>query len=496
MNSEKIIYDERNFVWYFAAGLLLLSAILAFFSPGFSLALIFALTLIVISMKRTEIGIYFLAVYIVCEPFLLKFTSDEMYPFLKYSTEAIIFILFFITLWKYLYREGFKYIKTPADIPLAVFILITAVSALINLENPLYWLLGIRQIFRYGLLYYTIIYGKFSKKIIKNLVWLIFAILLIESSIGMAQAIIGRTADEFLLPGEKREFASIVSPDYVYKFWSSGQRVFATMGRYDRLGIFICMSVILSAGLFYEKKEKKKMMIVMILFPIPALILTYSRMSWLGLIIALLFMNIIIRWDKKFIIATAILIFVFAGYLLFYSQANELDLYRISDKPRMAFAERFLALFSISELNDSYNGYGRLYFAVNTPLKVVKKYPFFGAGLGQYGSGVAYALNNREKYDEAGLPFGIEGTQGQIDSNWFSLWGETGTFGVMAFLAIIISFFIWAYKLYKKSDDSFTKGLALGFLGIILSVSFHALLGPYFEARTVSFYFWLIAGMV
>ncbi len=308
---------------------------------------------------------------------------------------------------------------------------------------------------------------------------------------------IGKSADAFLLPGEKREFAGIVSPDYVYKFWSSGQRVFATMGRYDRLGIFICICIILAAGIFCEEKEKRKKIffLALILAAIPALILTYSRMSWIGFILALSAMNILIRREGKFTIAAAFFLLIFTGYLFIYTQVNQLNLYRINDKPRMAFAERFLALFSLSELNDSYKGKGRLYFAVNTPLKVVKDYPLFGVGLGQYGSGVAFALNNRNKYDELGLPFGIAGTQGQIDSNWFSLWGETGTLGVIVFFMIIISIFHFTLKLYKENDDTFIKGFALGFMGVILSLIFQSFLGPYFEVRTVSFYFWLLAGM-
>lgn len=490
--------DKRNLLRFFIAGGVLLSGVLAFFPANFSLALIFALALIILSLIKIEFGIYFLSFYIVFEPFLLKFASDEIYPFLKYGAEVIILILFFIVLWKYIARKGgFKYIKTPIDLPLLIFILLTAASALLNLENPLFWLLGLRQIFRYVLLYYAIIYAEISKKITKNLVWLLLGIMLLEAFIGAGQAIIGRPADEFLLPGAKREFASIISPDYVYKFWSSGQRIFATMGRYDRLGIFICMGIILAVGLLCEEKEKRKkrMLAFVISAPIFSLILTYSRMSWLGLIFALMFINIIMRRDKKFIIAMVIFIFIFGSYLLIFMQANDLNLYKINDQPEMAFAERFLSLFSFSELKNSYNGYGRLYFAINTPVKVIKNYPFFGVGLGQYGSGVAYALNNRDKYDELGLPFGIEGTQGQIDSNWFSLWGEAGTFGILAFLSIIASIFIFTLKIYRESDDNFIKGLTLGFSGIILSLIFQALLGPYFETRTVSFYFWLLAGL-
>ncbi|MFH1030356.1 MAG: O-antigen ligase family protein [bacterium] len=445
----------------------------------------------------TEAIVAFLIVYIPFEPFLLKFTNDSIYPFLNYATEIIILILFFTVLTAhFLNRE--KFIKTPIDIPLAVFIAITFISSLVNRAPLFLWIIGLRQIFRYTLLYYIIVYSRFSKEMAKRLVILLLTLLLLQSTIALAQAFIGKRADEFLLPGAKREFAGIVSPAYVYQFWSSGQRVFSTMGRYDRLGTFICFMLILAAGIFYEVKkitDKKKLLALMIL-PFAALIFTYSRMSWLGFILGLIFINVAVKKNKKFIIVSSVLFLICTVYLFIYVKSNNIKVSSISDNASMTIPSRILSLFSFEELKISYNGYGRLYFFVNTPKKVVSKYPFFGVGFGQYGSGVAYAFQNKKVYDELGLPFGIENRQGQIDNNWMSLWGEGGTLGLIAFIGIILSLFLFSWRLYQTVDDDFIKGIALGFLGIVIAVSFQACLGPYFEVRTLSFYFWLMAGVV
>lgn len=513
MNYSDLKKDNKIF-WGIVIFVSIFAGILSFLSINFALALIFALFLIILSTKKIELGIYFLILYIPFEPFLLKFSSDELYPFLKYGTEVIIFLLLIITLAKFWQadpsaeespdhpvekkRKRFRYIKTPIDIPLLIFIFITAVSALLNLENPFFWLLGLRQILRYVVLFYIIVYSGIHGNVIKKIVVLLMVLLTIESAIGFSQALIGKRADEFFLPGEKREFASIVSPDYVYQFWSSGQRIFATMGRYDRLGTFMCLVIILALGLFYEAKsgKEKKILLSVVFFSLPTLVLTYSRLSWIGLLIALLFINLIIKKNKKFLVGVIIFSILLTGYLFLYIEANHLRIYTIIDKPQMSVASKLLSTFSLKKLKLSYNGYGRLYFAINTPQKVVKKYPLFGVGLGQFGSGVAYSLNNTTKYDELGLPFGVGGTEGQIDNNWFSLWGETGTLGVMAFMAVILSLFFYTLTFYKESEDPFDRGLALAFLGIALAVSFQALLGPYFEIRTLSFNFWLLAGII
>lgn len=477
--------------------LLFLAGVLAFFPANIALVIIFSITLIFACIKKVEIGIFFLAAYIPFEPFLLKFVNDEIYPYLKYGSEIIILILLIIALFKYFSKYGFKYIKTPIDIFLGIFVLISIISAILNLENPIFLILGLRQIFRYVVLYYIIIYSKLSLKISKNFITLLLFLMILQATIGLAQAGIGQPADDFLLPGVKREFAGIVSPDYVYQFWSSGQRIFATTGRYDRLGVFLCFTMLLSVGLMFEIKNKikKRILLIISLISLPVLFFTYSRMSWIGFVLGLFLIGII-KKSRKLIIALILVIFLFSSYLGVYIISNKIMVGRIADSSEMVAMDRFLALFSIFELRNSYDSYGRAYFIVNTPLKVVKNYPLFGVGLGQYGSGTVFALNNTNKYDELGMPFGIEGKFGQIDNNWFSIWGEVGTFGLLVFIFIILSLLKFCVTVYKKNIDNFIKGLALGFIGIILAVCFQAFLGPCFEIRILSFYFWLLAALI
>lgn len=490
--------ENRSEIFILFFGLVAAAAFLAFLPAYFTLFFIFFSILIAASIKKIEIALFFLTVYIPLEPFLLKFASDEAYPFLKYGTEAAILVLFLIVIVKHLLKHNFKYIKTPIDIPLAIFFSIAGISALINLENPVFFILGLRQIFRYTLLYYLVIYSEITRDTAKKIIILLVGVMILESTIGLGQAAIGKRADEFLLPGEKREFANITSPDYVYQFWSSGQRVFATMGRYDRLGTFLCLAMLIIIGLIYELKNKKdkRKLVLSLLVASPALILSYSRMAWIGFFLGFLFIAVFIKQSKKIKAGFALVCLLLAVYLWTYIAARHIKLYRISDQPRMEIAPRFLSLFSLSELRNSYRTYGRLYFIVYTPLKVVRNSPLFGVGLGQYGSGVAYALNNRTKYDELGLPFGIEDKAGQIDNNWFSIWGETGTLGLIAFIFIIYSLFVHSLEVYKQSEDNLTRGLALGFCGVILAVSFQSFLGPMFEIRTLSFNFWLLGGLV
>jgi len=483
---------------------LFLAGFLAFFSFPASIAILTSAILILLSIKKIEICIYFLTAYLPFEPFILKFTSDTVYPYVKYGSGVLILIIFLAAIFKHIQKHHFtfQYIKTPIDIPLLIFVFITFISLIINWQNPIIWLLGLRQIFRYVLLYYAIIYSRLSKKTAKVIIAILLILLVIQSSIGIAQAIIGKSADSFLLPGKDRGFANIVSPDYVHQFWASGQRVFSTMGRYDRLGSFLCLVMLLAIGLLYHIKNdsnsgnKKTILLFIILFSLPALLLTYSRLSWIGFASGAILIGAFIKKDKKIIFGSIIGMAIISMTLLAYINIKQIKTRRLTDQPSMDIAHRFLLLFSPAELKTSYDGYGRLYFIINTPMKVVKNNPFFGVGLGQYGSGIAYTLHNTSKYDELRIPFGIGDEFGQIDNNWMSIWGETGTLGLLAFICIFVSLFKHTLKIYKESKDDFSKGMTLGFTGIILAVCIQSFLGPYFEIRTVSFYFWLLAGIV
>lgn len=514
---------DKNIILLLLA-IIIMASILPFLPYTYSIALLTAGLIIFLAVKKIEWVIYFLVLYIPFEPFLLKFASDEAYPFLKYGAEIVIFILFAVAvgkrIWDYckipqpplrkgeiktplapLCERGEKigwYIKTPIDKPLAVFILITAVSAILNLENPMFWIFGLRQLFRFTLLYYAIIYSKLSKEKVKKTVILFLAVLILQASIGSAQALIGKKADQFLLPDKVRKINDVISPDYVEQSWSSGQRVFAAMGRYDRLGTFMCLVMLLAIGLAVEANGEKNrnVLIAAVLISLPTFILTYSRMSWIGLIIGMAFIGVIIKKNKKFIFIMAAGAVLFSLYIFLYASNNNVKLYRLADKYKMAPAERFLSLFSPIELKGSYDGYGRLYFIINTPAKVIRNYPLFGAGLGRYGSGVAYALNNTAVYDELRMPFGVQDKNGMIDNNWFSIWGETGTLGLLAFGAIIFYLFKDVYLLYKKTDDNFIAGMSLGFMAIVIAISIQAFLGQYFEVRPLAFSFWVIGGIV
>jgi len=492
MKLSLIKQDPVSLVFLIAL-LACIAFLVSHLSLGFLVFVILGLGIAILSIYKIEYGILALAIYIPFEPFLLKFVSNDIYPYARFAGDALLLILLFAVILKRVINKDFKLIKTPIDLPLVLFIIVAGVSMIWNF-NPLHiGFLGLRQTLRFIILFYVAVYAGLKRETIKKIIWILLIVVLFEVLIGLGQVAIGEGASDFLMSQPRKVFG-LESTEVGGEFYAPGQRIFATLGRYDKFGTFLCFFMLISLGLAYELKKSRifKFLLGLILLSVPALILSYSRMSWIGFALGLGLISIWIKKDKRVLIGIILLIIFVTSYFLF----TNIQFSRIENRPRMTVMERFLEMFSPQHIKWSYQGKGRLYFIIQTPIKVVRHSPIFGVGPGMYGGGVVTALHNTEIYDKLGLPFGAEGVRGEIDNNWFSIWGEYGTLGLILFLWIIISLFKYSLNIYRRSQDKFTQGLALGYLGSIGAVSLQSFLGPYFEVRTLALYLWLIGGLV
>ena len=479
-----------------------LSAVIAFFSTPAALAIISGLTLLILSYRDIFWGVAFLSIYTPLEPFLLKFVPNEIYLYLRYGSEVFMIALLIILVLKKAQSRNQKSVifqRTPLDLPLVLFLFVGLISLILNWGAPWYvGFLGLRQILRYLAIFYLITQAGLTHQQIKRLMEVMILVVLFEVALGLGQAIVGQSADDFLLPGTRRDFPKIEVSATTDKFWVAGQRVFATFGRYDRFGVFLSFFLLIIAGLAFEIKNPRwrRILWAIVIISLPTFFLTYSRLSWLGFFLGLFLIGVILKRSRVLILSFFIALFALSLYLSLYLFYTGARVSRIIDRPYMAPAERILELFSLRGLREGYRGYGRPYFLINTPRKLISRHPLLGVGPWQYGGGVAAALSLHARYDEAGLPFGIAGTVGQIDNNWFSIWGEFCTIGLLAWLAVFFVLARFNWRLWKQSNDPFTKGLCLGFLGAIFASVFEAFFGPYFEVRTLALYLWMFAGLV
>ena len=483
---------ERKVFYAVAAAAVVLAVIAVFTSPLKVLAVIITLIAIGLSITRPYLVVVALALWTPFEPFLLKFVPDELYVYARYFPEALIYLMAgLVTVHVLLERR--KLPTTPIDLPFVLFMVAVLASAVLNLVAPSIALLGIRQIIRYIIFYYAVVYLAPPKTRIRQTVLILFGIAAFESLLGIVQAALGGAIDSFLLPSEMKFYESIQLTVGVQQFWAPGQRVFATMGRYDQLGTYLAFFGLIALGLIYEAKKhaEHKWLGAFMLVLLPALILTYSRSSWFGFILGFLVIGLWVKRDRRVVAALVAFIMIIAAVFLYEGVVVRY----LVDVPQQTITERFLEAFSTESIKGAYYGLGRVYWWINTPLVVVRASPFFGVGPGQFGGGAAAALHNTTAYDKLGLPFGVYGTDGQIDCNWMSLWGETGTVGIIFYLAMMLVIARTAFLVYRKSDDPWSRGLSLGLLGAEASVAFQAFFGSYLEVRTLALFLWFIAAL-
>ncbi len=478
-----------------------MSAVYSFIATNFltlflAAAVLSSGLLLLARTKKTHWLLYFLIVFLPLETIVFRY-FPTYYAAVKYLPEALLYLLFLFIWFKYIAARGRWWPVGPFNIWIAAFLAVSLISLGLNHYSPVVWLLGLRQLCRFALVFFLVLMAGYKKEIKRNILILGAVMMALEALLGIAQFFFGGALDKYLFFNEGVSLSSRARLVEIEQFWPAGSRAFATMGRYDRLGSFLALGLTAIFPWVYILKNQRQRIFYWTIFVFMAggLLLTHSRASWLAALAGLAVMGLLIMKDKKIkkilIISAALLVV----YLVVFALARG-GVGHITDRPDQPLAGRVLEIVNWRAWRESYEGFGRVFFIVNTPLAVVSHAPLFGVGLGNYGGGVAAALANTRVYDRLRLPFGIQNTYGQIDNNWMSVWGESGTLGLLCWLMIFFFLFRTAVHQSGKAAAAGDRALARGLAGCAATVAVLGFFGPYFEFRALMFYFWLYAGIV
>lgn len=464
-------------------------AIAIFFSAWKTAIGLIVLGILWLIAARPDLALAVLLVYLPFEPFILKWLPDEIYFPSRYLSETIIYLIALRLLPRVLLR---KRTRTPIDTPFILLGLALAASALINFVHPFAASAGIRMILRFILLFFLAVELRPTKIFIRRLVIALLVIVALQSALGLTQAVVGAPLDDVLLPSGPRFWSDLQLTTGTEQLWVSGQRISATLGRYDQLGTFLALFLLIAAAWTYERPalKTKLWLVLLMVFGLGALLLTYSRSAWFGFLAGVIFLSWHLHRDRR--IAFGLL----AGVLIviFFVASSGLIASQLIDAPSQTILERFLEAFSYDRWRGEYFGLGRLFWIVETLRNVLPHAPILGWGPGTYGGGAAAALHNTRVYDTLALPFGVYGTEGIIDNNWFSLLGELGLIG--------FGFFVWMYGTLlrglvacgRAAREKFGRALAWGTAGGFIALGVNAFLATAFEFRTLAPYLWTLAG--
>ncbi len=462
------------------------------------LGLVFILGFVLIfSMKKSQWIIYALLVWFPLESLILMYTPIEYFAYMKYVPEIVLYGLVVGSMVSFVMKKYRLLPRNPLNRWFVGIIIISLLSLVLNWYSPWIWVLGLRQLLRFALVLFVIMWMRYDSKILRRIIVVGAVMIILEIILGLIQYVFGGALDRYLFSTRIVTIGGAALIGGLEQFWTAGSRVFATMGRYDRLGSLIALGLIMAFPWIYSLRvhTQKVWYGIGICLGIIILILTYSRASWIAACVGVLVIGLGIYRDKRVAIVGGIVAGIMCIYLVGFAIVNT-NIMSITEKPTQSLAERVFEAFSFRAWEGSYEGYGRIFFIINTPRMVVTQYPLFGVGPGQYGGGVAAALLHTDMYDRLHMPFGIQNRFGQIDNNWMSIWGEFGTIGLIAWFGLFISVIKMSRYVYTEGHHIFERNMAEGLIGLTIGIMCIGFFGPYFEFRTLMFYYWSIVGIV
>ena len=460
---------------------------LLLFGVLFVVALVFLFVI-----RRTEYILYFLLVWFPLETVLLKYAPVEYYSILKYLPEVLIYGLFAGTCILYFFQKGKLWVKNPLNKWLFGILLVALMSLFVNQYAPSIWVLGLRQTLRFVLVFFVVLNMRYDRAVVKRCLLIGLSVLLVEAGLGILQYVTRGALDQFLFASDTVSVGGRALLGGEEQFWQAGTRVFGTLGRYDRLGSVLALGMILLTPYFLKYRKSQVWVWTCMGVLGVGLLLTRSRASWIAAFVGVVIIGIWVlkdAWVKR-----GTLVFV-AGVLLYTGASAALGSgTQVVDQSSQTLSERILEAVSLRSWRESYEGYGRIFFIINTPIHVAHYAPLLGVGPGNFGGGVASALVNTAAYEKLKLPFGIQNQFGQIDNSWFSILGEMGFVGILIWIGMFVALAKYAFFVYKKGTE--LSLLALGVCAATIGVMIMGFFGPYFEFRTLMYYFWLSVGLI
>jgi len=416
------------------------------------------------------------------EELFLKWAPEgPAYYAIRYGPELAIYALLLGTLARRVADRRRPLLRrTPADLPLACFLTIAALSAFWNAAPPLLVAHGLRWMLRYVALYYLIVHLDWDERRRRRWLTLLLGVALMEAAIGIMQSVVGEPAWRFLAPDySKREW------DFEEIKWDPNFRrgVFATMGTYYALGTYLAIWSILVLSWRWATGRRRYLAALGLL--LTGLFLSYSRQALLALLLA----AIACAWAhrrRRVVAAWALVSVVYLGLGAYVFLADVPIPASNIDRP---VHERFLGPFSRDYWIIDYTFGGRSYLLLDVGGRLLADAPLLGQGPGMFGTR-ASLLYRSPVYERLKIE-----TRNLFDVYWVAILGQVGLLGVATYLWLLGSLLVAARRLARApAESAFDRGLRLGFLAAGLGLTAACFFGPSLSDRYLSLLFWLLAG--
>lgn len=278
-----------------------------------------------------------------------------------------------------------------------------------------------------------------------------------------------------------------------FPFWIRNvgrQQVFGLFGNVNFFAEYLIIPLPIAISLFFTSRNKliKVLLLISILTMGTSLILTFTRGSYLGLGISLIFMAFlfltyrgknIIKENKKYFLIVLLIIIIVASLFFIPNSFNkpETAVYKIKSR------------LSISSLTESYTIRSRITNWKYTIL-MIKDHFFLGSGIGTYKyNSLKYQAEFFDQGDNRSLYPYVFTTK--THNEYLQLWAELGIVGLGIFLWLLVTYFIYGFKFLKRINNNYNQGLVIGLMGAVVAVLVDGIFGFPFHLPATIVLFWL-----
>jgi putative inorganic carbon (hco3(-)) transporter len=466
----------RTYGFLFSALFLL---ILGMFLPGAIALVLVTGVFTVYSFFKPKQAVLLLLLYVPIRPILI-----EMNPSLKLIGDAITFIVLLRVLYdtRREWKSWFKF--HTFEWGFFVFLLIGAYVGLLMGVSPGAVIFQLRTFLIMYVLYFIVSRMKLEKTDFINFAWVVIFVGLLVSVHGIIEKLSLR---QFLLP-EAWSQKTLSATNIV--------RIYGMTGNPNSLAILIGFAIVCVLYLIYEVKvaQRKLLNSLLVLFS-GILLLTYSRGTWIALVVGLVIFLVL---SRKWLIIKPLILAALLGYLLIYTPVNygvqfvqslDLELDQGSNDNKGDLTDRLGGTFDEKNM-DLMTESGRIFY-IKKGFQVFMDYPMMGSGFGTFGDSATLSYGS-PIYTHYGIRSDIYGGKNfYSDNQYIQVIAETGAMGILAFAVFLLGLLVTFWQRRKQnvylSNFMIALWFSTGVMGLyyniwelkLFTVFYFILLGAY-----------------
>lgn len=248
-------------------------------------------------------------------------------------------------------------------------------------------------------------------------------------------------------------------------------------------GAIIAMFLPVFMGLALSRQFKRSirmMSFIILTILLAGIIFSYSRAAWLSIAAALVIYYLVRFRIKFYWVLMALVVGIGLFFMFQYQFINKLE------KNKQDSSTDFLKhVQSISNISSDASNLERINRWASA-IRLFKEKPIFGWGPGTYQ--FVYAPYQRSK--EKTIISTNYGDMGNAHSEYIGPMAESGIFGMLTFMGIIVMVIITGLRVHRRAENKEVKLLSLMILLGLITYYVHGLMNNFLDTDKASVPFW------